>query len=134
MFFVGIAGSFLPYLLVLGLVFVFSIQAPGQTSCYTPNAGQNKEYICRMETSLPASAFCLPSNYFYSSYCSRECSEKRADTKKEKQSFSLLVCMPVHAIIGGQWFVRDDFQNIGFSRLNFSGLSPPLYLVLFSLI
>ncbi|MDK2841558.1 MAG: hypothetical protein PWQ17_1063 [Anaerophaga sp.] len=126
MFFVGIGGCFLPYLILLGLVFTFSIQAPARTSGYAMNAGQNEDSACRIDASLSASASCLQANYIYSSYCSHECSTEKYDYKEKKsQSVFMLVLLPVQAITREQWFLRDDFLNDRFSLLNFSGLSPP---------
>jgi hypothetical protein len=121
MFLVGIAGSVLPYLILLGVVFAFSIQTPAQKSGYVRN---DVDCAYRIDASLPASNSYFQTNYMFSSYGSHECSKEKSDYR-EKQSVSQLVWRPMQTIIPGRWIVRNDFQSDLFFRFIFSGLSPP---------
>ena len=123
MFLVGIAGSVLPYLILLGVVFAFSIQTPAQKSGYVRN---DVDCAYRIDASLPASNSYFQTNYMFSSYGSHVCSKEKSDYKgKEKQSVFLSLRRPMQTIIPGRWIVRNDFQRDRFYRFNFSGLSPP---------
>ena len=130
MFLIGISGSLLPYLLVGGIVLVFSFKASG---CFLDDAEDENQVLAsghvRFSTDPTAP---VPQNSFYFSPCflqsvSSDCLDNQ---KQEKQSAimpggqPLFVAMSLRKVFWGE--PENTSRSSGFL---FSGLSPPVSVI-----
>ncbi|MGQ1890855.1 hypothetical protein ACT29H_10460 [Thermophagus sp. OGC60D27] len=125
MFLVGITGSFLPYLFVLGMVFICSLDAPVHWADYALNCG-NDPLPAHHPELLPVDTS-EGSDYWASVNEIAEFSLKKCDRKeKGKALLKRMVCCPVQSVI---WKIRlnqKDFLSSRLAKFYWSGLSPPL--------
>lgn len=122
MFFVGLAGSIIPYILLMGvmLVFTFGANAEVMKKLSSDKAEAN---VLKVEMNAAATTNTDPVNFHFSAYNSFE---KFAKEKTDNQSALILECSPVKPEITA-FEVFSEIQP--HYRSNFCtryfGLSPP---------
>ncbi len=125
MFLLGISGSLLPYLLLLGVILVFSFQTTTQTIDDARNSEENtarKHVYYKFHSSK---AFPGRSYYFSAENTGKQSTECCDSKVKEKQPPSRMKFMFMLSI--QEYFSEKETTINPLSSFIFSGLSPPRY-------
>ena len=126
MFLLGIAGSVLPYFLALGMVLIYSLEAPAQKPDYAFNSDNSKRIIREHQ---PDSLLILSlegPDFRVSSHEFKNCPLKKCDRKeKEKAHPQRITFSFSRVVMAGSHLLRSELVKSQLSGFCWSGLSPP---------